>query len=240
MNILDTTKVNIFFCSIKNIRGIFKQIKYKKDHELCLKIACQTIYDKFNFDICMISNNSVIFILFPFQYGKTVDYGYNNILSCKISSMLLARYYYELSLIGITIPNDIMDNVYAKCIIESDKSIGFLDNLYFVANTFKIVREMTFFEVKFQKKVRDFEKEKEVYDSYEQKPKKKKKFYKLEWQTYSGEKSVGRIYYGNIIEYIKDKLKDFSIKDDELKEGEVRETKTVVSSGSKRYREEEY
>jgi len=238
MNFLDTTKINIFYCTIRNIRGIFRQIKHKKDHEISFKIACESIYDKFDFDICMISNNSVIFILFPFRDGKTVDYGYKDILSCKISSMLLARYYYELALLGITIPNDIMDNIYAKCIIKSDNSFDFLEHLDFEANTFKVVREMASFEVKFQKKVRDFEKEKEVYDNSEIKPKKKLKFYKLEWQTYSGEKTIGRIFHGNIIEYIKRKLEYFPVMDDELEEGEIRETKRVVSSGSKRYREE--
>lgn len=237
MNVLDTTKINIFYCSIRNIRGIFRQIKHKKDHEISFKIACESIYDKFDFDICMISNNSVIFILFPFQDGKTVDYGYKDILSCKISSMLLARYYYELALLGISIPNGIMENVYSKCIIETESSTDFLNDLYFEANTFKVVREMAPYEVKFQKKVRDFEKEKEVYDNSVIKPKKKLKFYKLEWQTYSGYKSVGCIYHGDIIEYIKNKLKDFPIKDDALEEGEVRETNTVVSSGLKRYRE---
>jgi hypothetical protein len=240
MYVLDTTKINIFYCSIRNIRGIFKQIKHKKDHEISFKIACESIYNKFNFDISMISKNSVIFILFPFQDGKIVDYGYKDILNCKISSMLLARYYYELALLGISIPNDIMENVYSKCIIETKSSADFIDDLYFETNAFKVVREMAPFKVEFQKKIRDFEKEKEVHDNSEIKPKKKRKFYKLVWQTYSGEKSVGRIYDGDIIEYIKRKLKDFPVKNDELEEGKVKETKTVVSSGSKRYREEEY
>jgi|LakMenE18May11ns_1017448.scaffolds.fasta_scaffold9782011_1 hypothetical protein len=233
---IDTKKVNIFFCSIKNIRKIFKLIKYKKDHLYCFKIACEAIYEKFKFDICMITNSAVVFILLPFSDDKSIDYGEKNILACKISSMLLAIYYYELTKFGITISNDIIEDVYSKCIIESDNSISFLDDFYFEVKSFNVVREMAPFEVKFQKKVRDFEKEKEDCDNSEPTPIKKKKFYKLEWKTHSGEKLVGRIFYGDIIKYIKSKLKDFPVKDDELEERKIRETKTVVSSGSKRYR----